>query len=485
MKNLRISVLLVMICGSALSARSAVTEPSFSEHVAPIIFNNCTSCHRPGEAAPFTFMNYREVKKRGRLIAKVVGKGFMPPWHAESEDLRFADARTLSSSQVKTIEDWLAAGMPEGDQSKLPALPEFTDGWQLGKPDLVVSMTDTYAVPAEGPDIYRNFVIPLKLKEDKWIRAIEFRPGKRSVVHHSLFYYDTSGAAVKMDAKEKEHGFRRLGQEFRRNAIGGWAVGGNPKMLPEGLAYRLPKGSDLILSTHFHPSGKDESEVSTVGFHFSDTPPTQQFTHVQLPPLFGALAGVMIPAGDADYQKLDSIKLPVAVKALSVSAHAHYLGKSMQMTAHLPDGTKKEMISIPSWDFSWQEEYSYAVPVSLPAGTRLEANVVWDNSADNIFNPNDPPKPVRWGRESDDEMGCVTLMVVPENPADITKLKNAYRDHVRTAAGNAAANRFGGSEKRRGSLLKRVVTQFDKDGDGKLNAEERAAARKHYRNNRF
>lgn len=482
MKRLSLVVALVV---SANDSRGAVTKPNFAEHVAPIIFNNCTSCHRPGEAAPFAFMNYRDVQKRGRLIAKVVGKGFMPPWHAESKDARFKNARTLPPGMVKTIEDWHAAGMPEGDASKTPPLPEFVDGWQLGEPDLVVSMTEAYSVPAEGPDIYRNFVIPLQLKEDKWVTAIEFRPGKRSVVHHSLFYYDTSGAARKLDANEKAHGFRRLGQEFRRNAVGGWAVGGNPSMLPEGLAYRLPKGADLVLSTHFHPSGKAESEVSTVGIHFSDSPPTQEFTHIQLPPLFGALAGVMIPAGDANYRKLDSFKLPVAAKALTVSAHAHYLGKTMNMTAHLPDGSRKELISIPYWDFSWQEDYTYQSPVVLPAGTRIEAEVVWDNSADNIFNPNDPPKPVRWGRESDDEMGCVTIMVVAENPSEISKLKNAYREHVRGAAAQAAANRFAGSEKRRGSLLKRIMEKFDKDGDGKLNAEERAAARKEYRQNRF
>lgn len=470
----------------AVTTSWAAKTPTFNEDVASIVFNKCTSCHRTGEAAPFEFQNYRDVQKRGKLIAKVVRKGVMPPWHIESKDYHFADDRTLSDSEINTIGQWVAGGMPEGDRSNPPKLPEFTDGWQLGEPDLVVKMKAPYTLYAEGPDIYRQFVIPLDFKEDKWVRAIEFRPGKRSVVHHCLYYYDLTGTAVKLDAAEGQEGFRRLGKEFRGNALGGWAVGGAPQMLPEGLAYKLPQGADLVLSTHFHPSGKEESEVSTLGLYFSDKAPTQGFTAVQLPPLFGALAGIMIPAGDANYVKEDSFVLPVAVKAFGVSAHAHYLGKSMEMNAQLPNGETKELLKIPDWDFSWQEEYRFADEVYLPAGTRLSANVVWDNSEDNIYNPNSPPKPVRWGRESDDEMGSVTLMVTAANPGELSELKSRYRGHVRQSATQTIANRFAGSKGRRsGSIMKRIMERFDKDKDGKLSAEERAEARKFYRGNRF
>ena len=317
----------ILLLFAAVQFANAATTPTFNEDVAPIVYHKCTSCHRTGEAAPFEFLNFRDVQKRGKLIAKVVRKGFMPPWHVESKDYHFAGDRTLTDKEISTIETWVAGGMPEGDRSKQPKLPSFADGWQLGEPDLVVKMKAPYTLYAEGPDIYRQFVIPLDLKEDKWVRAIEFRPGARSVVHHCLYYYDLTGNARKQDAADKNEGFRRLGKEFRGNALGGWAVGGTPQLLPKGLAYRLPKGADLVLSTHFHPSGKQESEVSTVGIYFSEKPPTQGFTAVQLPPLFGALAGVMIPAGDANYKKEDAFELPVAVKAFGVSAHAHYLGK--------------------------------------------------------------------------------------------------------------------------------------------------------------
>ena len=262
-------------------------------------------------------------------------------------------------------------------------------------------------------------------------------------------------------------------------------MGGVPKKLPDGLAYRLPEGADLILSTHFHPSGKEETEISTVGFYFSEEPPEQRFTGLQLPPVFGALAGVDIPAGDPSYTIKDSFVLPVEVKAFGVSSHAHYLGKSMKMTATLPDGVGKEMLSISDWDFSWQEQYRYKDCVFLAAGTRLDAEVVWDNSEDNIHNPNTPPKRVTWGRESDDEMGSVTLEMVAANPEEFPKLSAEIRSHRATAALKAGLRRLSGGLNRsqepagnRRGLRQRMLERFDGDGDGVLSPSEREAARK-------
>ena len=416
---------------------------TFSEHIAPIVFENCSSCHRPKEAAPFSLMSYRDVQKRGELILNVVEDRYMPPWHARSKDFEFQDNRALSEGEIELIGDWVESGMAEGDASKLPDLPEFTEGWQLGEPDLVVSMIEAYTLYAEGPDIYRNFVIPLNLDEDKWIQAIEFRPGVRSVVHHSLFFYDTSGKAKKRDGEDPVPGFQTMeGGQVRDGSLGGWALGGNPKKLPDGLALYLPKDADLILSTHFHPSGKEETEISTVGFHFADKPPKMRFTGIQLPPAFGALAGIDIPAGDSHYVKSDSFVLPVDVKAFGIGSHAHYLGKSMKMTATLPNGTVKELMSIPDWDFSWQESYRFNDYISLPAGTRLDAEVVWDNSEDNFNNPNIPPKRVRWGRESEDEMGSLTLQVIPADQGEFRELRKAIRQHRIEAARNSIRNRI-------------------------------------------
>lgn len=453
---------------------------TFTEDVAPIVFNNCTACHRPGEAAPFSFTNYEQVRKRARMIAEVTADRYMPPWHAEKADVRYHGERRLSAEQIETLSKWAEAGAPEGDPEKLPALPEFQQGWQLGQPDLVVEMTEVFEVPASGPDIYRNFVVPLNLDEDKWVKAIEFRPGAPSVVHHSLFYYDTSGEARRLDADSSKPGFAKMGRFARENILGGWAVGGIPKPLPDGLAYALPKGADLILASHFHPAGKVEYERSKVGIYFADKPPVKAFVGIQLPPQFGATSNVDIPAGEKSYVKRDQFELPVATRAFGVSAHAHYLGKTMRMNAVLPNGERKVLLRIDEWDFDWQEEYMFDGYVDLPAGTRIESEVVWDNSADNPHNPNDPPKRVRWGRESGDEMGSITLLVVAEEERQFRSLSERYRGHVRRvsreglqAMRESAEEEFGSIPK---AILERHRARFDKDGDGKLTGDERKAA---------
>lgn len=483
MKELNRYALVLIGClasGTAQAANESASSmaPNFSEHIAPIIFNNCSSCHRPGEGAPFSLMTYGDVRKRGRLIAEVTENRFMPPWHAESADYAFADERRLKDAEIETIQRWVKSGMPEGAAAKLPTAPDFPKGWQLGTPDMVVKMSEGFTVPADGPDIYRNFVIPLNLKEDKWVKAVEFRPGARAIVHHSLFFLDVSGQARQMDADDPRPGFKRMGQGVQRGGtLGGWAVGGTPRELPEGLAYKLPAKADLILSTHFHPSGKEETEVSTLGIYFADKPPTLGFTALQLPPVFGALAGVDIPAGEKNYTKTDSFVLPVDVRAFAVSAHSHYLGKEMKMTATLPTGETKELLWIRDWDFSWQEQYNYTDYVDLPAGTRIDGKVVWDNSADNIHNPSSPPQRVKWGKESTDEMGSVTLQMVAKNSSDLRKLNTEIGKHRRDAGTAAIRNRFADRDGAGGGqLLKRLIAKFDKDGDGKLSPSERQAA---------
>lgn len=449
----------VALITSGKSAQGSSAAINFSEHVAPIIFHNCTTCHRPGEAAPFALMNYADVKKRGKLIATVTESRQMPPWKADQGDYEFRHERRLTSEQIETIKQWVVAGMPEGDVAKLPPIPKFTDGWQLGKPDLIVKMSEAYTVPADGPDIYRNFDVPLNLTEDKWVRAVEFRPSARTVVHHSLFFTDATGEARKRDEADPLPGFGGgmafTGQRFAARlglgnqagnstddatkagsaggSLGGWAVGAQARVLPEGLAYYLPKGSDLVLSTHFHPSGKVEKEASTVGLYFADRPPTKAFTGVQLPPLFGVFEGLDIPAGAKEYTIEDSFTLPVDVKAFGVGAHAHYLGKQMHLTATLPNGQTKKLLWINDWDFAWQDQYQFKEFVALPKGSRLDVKITYDNSADNPRNPSSPPRRVHWGEGSLDEMGSMSLAVVAANAGELPQLQNAIRQHVREA----------------------------------------------------
>ena len=428
--------------------------PTFTKDIAPILFAHCAPCHRPGEAAPFPLLSYDDAKKWAAQIAVVTKARTMPPWKPGPSDHAFLDDTHLTDDQIQAIRDWQESGMKEGDPAALPAAPRFESGWRLGPPDLVVKMAAAFPVPADGRDIYRNFVLPLNLPQDTYVRAIDFRPSARSVVHHSLFFADASGKLKEKDGKDGRPGYdggmggvvgggggnlggllqkARGGKGGGGASLGGWAVGAQPVALPDGLAYFVPKGADLVLSTHFHPTGKPEREQSVVGLYFSKAPPTRQFAAVQLPPLFGVFSGIKIPAGEKRYALKDSFTLPVDVKAFGVGAHAHYLAKTMRLTATLPDGEKRTLLWIPDWDFNWQGQYAFQKFVPLPRGTRLDAELTYDNSAQNPSNPSSPPKAVSWGEQSTDEMGAIGLRLIAEKEGELPALQSAYRDHIKAA----------------------------------------------------
>jgi len=401
-------------------AQSRVT---FTETIAPIVYENCVTCHRPGEAAPFSLISYDDVKNRGQLIAAVTGSRYMPPWQATHGYGDFQDERRLTDTQIQAIAAWVKNGMPEGPKAKMPAVPKFTGGWRLGTPDLVLEMPTEFEVPASGPDIFRNFVIPSKLLEDKWVRAVEFRPRARTVVHHALFAYVRSGAYASIDGADGQPGFRGLAPIGANpnispaGPLGGWAVGASPRFLPEGLALPMSKGSDFVIQMHFHPSGKAEREKSTVGIYFAEKAPDRMLRVLQLPGLFGIGSLQEIAAG-GNYAMERSATLPVDVKVYLANPHAHYLGKEFKATATLPDGTTKPLLWIQDWDFNWQDGYNYKEPVLLPKGTRLDVRITYDNTAANPRNPSNPPKRVWWGEESTDEMGSISFGLIPVRRED-------------------------------------------------------------------
>ena len=448
----------VVFAGPAPAPQQVQRPITFSEHVAPIIFNRCASCHRPGEAGPFSLLSYDDVRKRGKLIATATQKRYMPPFHGSSDMAAFRDDRRLTDAEIRTIQSWVEAGMPEGDPKRTPALPKFTPGWQLGQPDLVVRMNEPFEIPADGPDVFRNFAIKLDLPEDKWVQAIEFR-SSANASHHALYFLDQTGAAMKADEADPRPGFSGMnfaggGVLARANGgagagaglaarLGGWAVGAAARRLPEGLARPLPKGSDLILQMHFHPTGKIEREQATIGFYFASAPPKRTLTALQLPPVFGALAGIDIPAGEKSYVIKDSFTMPIDVDVIGGSGHAHYLATEMHMTATLPDGRKQELFAIPNWQFNWQEGYYFAEPVRLPKGTRLDVEIAYDNSSANPNNPNTPLKRVRWGQQSTDEMGAVTIEIVPVAERDRLIYADAVREHLQNAMRGAVTNALG------------------------------------------
>jgi len=266
------------------------------------------------------------------------------------------------------------------------------------------------------------------------------------VVHHVLFAYDATGGAAKRDGRDGKPGFGGMGGvgvgglNGGTGPLGGWAVGATPQFLPQGVALSLPKGSDLLLQMHFHPTGKPETEQSTVGIYFADRAPERRLSSVQVPAIFGLGAGIDIPAGQKDFAIEDSLTLPVDVRVFSIAGHAHYIAKEMKAFATTPEGKTEPLLWIPDWDFAWQDRYTYKAPLLLPKGTRIDARIVYDNSDENPHNPSTPARRVQWGEQSFDEMGSLILAVQAVNKEDEPVLQQALAARVRSAIGRARAN---------------------------------------------
>ena len=476
---------------------AAKAKPTFTEDIAPIIYNNCTECHRNGQAAPFTLQTYSDVKKRARLITKVTEDRYMPPWHPVEGHGKFVDERRLTGDELATLKNWYKSGMAEGPADKLPEPPEFASDWLLGEPDMIVKMPKAYTMRADGSDIYRSFVIPLDLKEDKWVTGFEVRPSARAVLHHVIIRIDQTGEARKADGARGPPGFsgmRGIGRSSRGSrrggsndvfsgslgGLGGWAVGGTPRILPLGLARKLPAGADIVLNSHFHPSGKEEDEQTTIGLYFTDKKPERTLIGFQVPPVFGSISGIDIPAGESNYELTSKFTTPVDIALIGVGAHMHYIGHTAKAHAPLPDGTVKSLFYIDDWAFNWQGRYTYDQPIRLPAGTTVEGTVSFDNSATNPHNPFNPPRRIKWGLESTDEMGSVIFSAVPASEANLEQFNSAVRDHVVDEARLMAERRFGERAGRgrggRGDLAERLE-QFRSsrpgNGDGRLGGDWR------------
>lgn len=430
-------VLLLTLAGVAAGQSQTV---NFNEHIAPIIYNNCSSCHRPNQIGPFPLLSYDDVRKKALTIAAVTGRRYMPPWKPEPGWVDYRDERHLTAEQIALIQKWVADGAPEGPAAKAVPPPVFTDGWQLGTPDLVLELPAAFPVPPEGPDIYRNFVVPTGLTEDKWVTAIELKPTARPVLHHALFFGDASGTGRKLESQTKDGlpGFSGFGSIFTApndveavlaGGLGGWVPGTTPKFWPGGLAVPLKKGSDLLIQAHFHPNGLAYVEKTVIGLYFGPKP-SRTMTQVQVPGFFGINARIDIPAGAKDYKLRASYVLPVDVEAVTVSSHMHYLAKGSKLTATLPSGEVKILLWIRDWDINWQDSYNLKDPMPLPRGTRLDGEILYDNSADNPRNPSNPPKQVKWGEQSTDEMGSLILNVVTKEPAELPILQGSTVSYV-------------------------------------------------------
>src|SRR5262249_36848289 len=354
------------------------------------------------------------------LIAQVTASRYMPPWKPAPGHGDFEGARSLTQAEIDTLGRWAAAGAPQGDPANLPPVPA-TQRTKLADTDLTVRMPKPFTIPADGPDLYRCFVIPLGLSADRFVDAIEFRPGNTKVVHHALFFLDRSGVARKKES-EPGGGYECFGAPgfLPGTGLGGWSPGSPPIRMPDGLSAALSRKSDLVLQLHFHPTGKPETEQATIAFRFTDQPPRRRLMDI---PLGSRL--IDIPPGEKAYKVTDHFTLPVDVDAIGIIPHAHYICKEMKGVARLPDGSTRWLILIRDWDFNWQEHYSYRQPVRLPEGTRLEMEFTYDNSAGNPHNPNHPPRRVRWGPDSSDDMAGLHVQVLAARESDAADLAQA------------------------------------------------------------
>ena len=418
---------------SAVAAASAqpqpALQPTFNKDVAPIFFEHCTTCHRPGEVAPMSLLTYKDARPWARAIATQVAKNAMPPWHADPTIGHFANARRLTDQQKATIARWVEAGAPEGDPSDLPRKPEYADGWQIGTPDAILEMQEDYPLPATGEVPYVYFEVPANYAEDRWVQAWEVRPGNRAAVHHVIVYVrppEPPQAATApgtprprgvvtfadgMDIPPGQTGGKALPDDPRlaypnyrprpsgtAGSIGGFVPGNGSRIFPSGTAMRLAKGSSLVFQMHYTPTGTATTDRTRMGLIFAKEPPKMALTGTAL--VNGALH---IPAGAPNYRVDAEMTINRDLLLFSMTPHTHVRGIRWYYEALYPDGRTEPILSVPNYDFDWQHEYQFARPLEIPAGTKIKASAWYDNSPSNKSNP-DPATDVWWGDQTWEEM---------------------------------------------------------------------------------
>ena len=373
-------------------------------------------------------MSYKQAVNWADDIKHYTANRQMPPWKP-THGPAFHNERTLSDQDLKTIADWVDGGTPKGDPKDAPKPKEFIDGWQLGKPDLTLTVAEEFTVGASGRDLFRCFVLPTNLQEDKHIVAFEVRPGNQRVVHHTLNFWDTTGTARKMeqDAKAKakaddsDHGpgySSAMGVGFRGGPASSAALAvGHPvrcrAFLPEGTGYFLPKGADIVIQTHYHRDGKEEKDKLQIGLYFAKKKierPYQALTVAGFGPF------QFIPAGKADYTTKGSAYITGNCTVYSVMPHMHLLGKKVKVTMTPPEGSTQTLVQIDNWDYNWQETYWFKTPIKVKEGTKIEIEATFDNSDKNPNNPSNPPKIVTVGEQTTNEMLFGFLGATSDDP---------------------------------------------------------------------
>jgi hypothetical protein len=384
---------------------------TWSKDVAPIVQQHCQGCHRPGDIAPFPLVSYLDAYRQRQKVLRMVERRKMPPWKPVAGFGEFLDVRRLGESEIASIRDWVAAGAPEGDPKDLPPPRQWPDTWTLGAPDTVLAPESAFEVPSSDGDLYRCFVIPTRFAEDRYLSAVEFVPGNRKIVHHVLAYLDTTGASVALDEADPGLGYTCFGGPgfAATGGIGGWAPGAPPQANPDGVGVLLPAGARVVMQVHYHNRQRGpESDRTRIGLHFVSKPVDKRVRSI---PVLNR--GFFIPPGAPHHEVRASYTIPPGrdMHAIGIAPHMHLLGREMKVTATYPDGTVAPLIYIDDWDFHWQGTYTFARPVPLPGGTRIDVEAVYDNSPTNRRNPSTPPRAVGWGEATTDEM-CIAFVRV-------------------------------------------------------------------------
>lgn len=417
-----------IVRGEAAKAGGPVT---YYRDVAPILQTHCQTCHRPGEVGPFALMNYRQAVNWAGDIKEYTQSRKMPPWKPV-EGVAFHNERRLSDKDLATLATWADHGTPEGNPKDAPPPRTFTDGWQLGQPDLVLTVPDEFQVGPSGSDIFRCFVLPTGLTEDKFVNAVEVRPGNPRVVHHSLLFIDTTGQGRKLEQKQQELGVKEddkdrgpgysvaMGVGFLpQGGLGGWAPGQMARYLPENTGYHLPKGSDVVMQLHYHRNGRTERDRTTIGLYFAKKPVGKRYQSVTIPGGGRGATGFLrlaIPAGAEKHLITGTIWVDHDCTLHSVMPHMHMIGRQIKVTVTPPDGPSQPLVGIEDWDYNWQETYVLKEPMRIKAGTRFDVEAVYDNSDKNPNNPFNPPRTIRFGEQTTNEMCFVFLGATADTP---------------------------------------------------------------------
>jgi peroxiredoxin len=408
----------------------ATTEVTYYRDVLPILQANCQQCHRPGEVGPFSLMTYEQAVNWAGDIKEYTQSRKMPPWKPV-DGIAFHNERKLSEKQIETLAAWADGGTPEGDSKDAPKPREFVDGWQLGKPDLVLTVPEEMTIDAAGKDLFRCYVLPTNLTEDKYVVAVEVRPGNKRILHHTLNFWDTSGEARKLEEKsqkdakpdDKDRGpgySSAMGVGFRPatpgtfGGLSGWAPGTLGRELPEGTGFPLPKGADVILQCHYHRTGRVEKDQTSIGLYFAKKPVKTPFQSMVVPGSF-----LFIPAGDAHYKIKGAVEVEEDCKLHTVMPHMHMLGREVKVTVTPPDDKPFTLVAINDWDYNWQETYLLEKPLDVKKGTKIAVEAYFDNSDKNPNNPFSPPRLVTFGEQTTNEMLFVFLGATKEGQGKI------------------------------------------------------------------